>query len=432
MQLKDEGKLEREDRIMASASPTTSFVSFNDPEIQRQVNELRQADNVSSWFYLAREYACLALIIGATIAFYDWLQAAQFSWLWAIPVTLLAIAFIGALQQRLATLTHEAAHYMLFRNRLLNEIASELFCMFPIYGTTHSYRVQHLGHHQYPNDPERDPDWVQMTRSGHRYQFPMTKLQFLWHCVIKQIVIPLYLVRYALVRASYVVDKGEGTPYRMIRRQSLKLRLAGMLYLFTLVGSLAALVWQGDPLLLGMVSLGLWLAAMLFFAFAPNLWLEEFFIKSDLPVRVQKCLRITFNALVLTGVAFLTLATGKPWWMYYVVLWMIPLGTSFAFFMILRQIVQHGNADQERYTNTRIFKAHWLLSWAIFPIGNDYHLPHHLFPMVPHYNLRKLHELLMRTEEYRNNALIVEGYFVHPEMPPAHPTVMDVMTTAQA
>ena len=75
----------------------------------------------------------------------------------------------------------------------------------------------------------------------------------------------------------------------------------------------------------------------------------------------------------------------------------------------------------------RIFKVHWLLSWAIFPIGNDYHLPHHLFPMVPHYNLRKLNDLLMQTEEYRRNALVVEGYFV-PENPPIHPTVLEVMT----
>ena len=203
---------------MASVSEPRT-VSFNDPQIQRQVNSLRQTDNISSWFYLAREYAWLVLIIGPTLFFYDWLSTAGHSWLWAIPVTVLAIILVGAVQQRLATLTHEAAHYMLFHNRLLNEIASELFCMFPIYGTTHSYRVQHLGHHQYPNDPDAYPDWLQMTRSGHRFQFPMTVRQFLWHCVLKQIAMPLYPLRYALVRASYVVDKGEGTPYRMVRRQ---------------------------------------------------------------------------------------------------------------------------------------------------------------------------------------------------------------------
>jgi fatty acid desaturase len=108
---------------------------------------------------------------------------------------------------------------------------------------------------------------------------------------------------------------------------------------------------------------------------------------------------------------------------------MVPLGSSFAFFMILRQIVQHGNADTERLTNTRIFHVHWLISWAVFPIGNDYHLPHHLFPMVPHYNLKKLHGLLAQTEEYRRQAIVVEGYFLPPEIPSKYPTVMDLMTS---
>ena len=59
---------------------------------------------------------------------------------------------------------------------------------------------------------------------------------------------------------------------------------------------------------------------------------------------------------LLTGVAWLIAdAPASRGGLYYFCLWMVPLGTSFAFFMILRQIVQHGNADRERFTNTRIF-----------------------------------------------------------------------------
>jgi fatty acid desaturase len=416
------------DAFMTELTEVKAALHWNDRDVQRQVNELRQADNVRGWLYVAREYLFLALLIGGTIAFYGYVETAGLSWLWAVPVTLLAIVLIGAVQQRLATLTHEAAHYMLFRNRLVNELVSEWFCMFPILGTTHSYRVQHLGHHQFPNDPERDPDWVQMTRSGHRFRFPMSRLEFLWHCVIKQILFPLFLVRYSLVRASYVVDKGEGTPYRMRRGKSKILILAGLAFHLALIGALALLVIRAEALLLALVPLCIWLGGVAFYSFAPERWFEDYFIRSDLPIRLQKCLRITFNTLVLTTLAFLTMETGKPWWLYYAVLWLIPLGTSFAFFMILRQIVQHGNADTERFTNTRIFRVHWLLNWAIFPIGNDYHLPHHLFPMVPHYNLRKLHALLEQTEEYHCQATLVEGYFLSPEHPPQHPTVLDLMT----
>jgi fatty acid desaturase len=400
--------------------------SFNDPDIQRQVNQLRQTDNVRGWFYIAREYVFLAAFIGGAIAFYSWVEGSGVSWLWAIPVTLLAITFIGAVQQRLATLTHEAAHYMLFHNRLLNELTSEWFCMFPIFGTTHSYRVQHLGHHQFPNDPERDPDWVQMTRSGHRFRFPMSRLRFLWQCVFKQILMPLLPARYAVVRATYVVDKGEHTAYRMNRHPSRWLTLFNLLYLIGLIATLVGQVVVGDFVPLILAALGIWVAGMIFLTVAPEQWFEDYFIKSDLSVRPQRCLRLSFNTLMLTGIAALTLWTGKPWWLYYLVLWVVPLGTSFAFFMILRQVVQHGNAGQGRFSNTRVFHIHGLLNWAIFPLGNDYHLPHHLCPMVPHYNLRKLHALLMRTEEYRRHATLVDGYFL-PTMPQEHPTVLDLM-----
>jgi fatty acid desaturase len=59
----------------------------------------------------------------------------------------------------------------------------------------------------------------------------------------------------------------------------------------------------------------------------------------------------------------------------------------------------------------------------------DYHLPHHLFPMVPHYRLRQLHALLSETDEYRQKASLVDGYFLPRERPPQHPTVLDVMAS---
>src|SRR5207253_7717712 len=120
--------------------------------------------------------------------------------------------------------------------------------------------------------------------------------------------------------------------------------------------------------------------------------------------------RVAHFTLMLCAVAWLTVLTGRPWWLYYLVLWIVPLGTAFAFFMVVRQIVQHGNADQERFTNTRVFLVNPLISMAVFPIGNDYHLPHHLFPMVPHYNLRKLHGLLMDKPVYQRAAVVVKGY----------------------
>jgi fatty acid desaturase len=400
--------------------------TLRDPEFQRQVNTLRQIDNWRNWLYLAREYAWLAALIGLTIAFYHILWADGLSLLWAVPVTLVTILCVGAGQHRLGAVTHEAAHYILFRNRLLNEVVSEWFCMFPMLGTTHSYRVQHMGHHQYPNDPDRDPDWAQLRLSGHRYRFPMSRVAFLWHGLVKQLLLPHLLLRYSLVRAFFIVDQGEGTPYRMKRYQHRLLKLIALAYHLALIGLLAAAVAADDPMWLLPLPLLLG-AALAVYTLAPERWFAEYAIRPDISVRWSACLRTLFNTLLWSAIAGLTMWTGMPWWLYYFVLWLVPLGTSFALFMILRQLVQHGNADRERYTNTRVFLVHPLVAFAVFPLGQDYHLPHHLFPLVPHFHLRKLHELLLQADAYRKQAVIVKGYFLSPESPPAHPTVLDLM-----
>jgi fatty acid desaturase len=109
------------------------------------------------------------------------------------------------------------------------------------------------------------------------------------------------------------------------------------------------------------------------------------------------------------------------------VLWLVPIFTSFSFFMILRQWVQHGNADRGWLTNTRSFFVGRFINFSVFPIGQDYHLPHHLYATVPHYRLKHLHTALLAYPEYEAEAVQVHGYFVSPEKPQVHPTVLDVL-----
>ncbi len=413
---------------METSASSAFFRDLRDPEIQREVAKLRYADNFTNWWYLFLEYAFLAIVIGSTISFYYWLIAHEHSLLWSIPVTIVCIYCVGAGQHRLATLTHEAAHYMLFKNRLLNEFVSEWFCMFPVLGTTHSYRVQHHGHHQFPNDPERDPDWAQLTLSGHKFKFPMTTREFLWQCVFKQLLWPPALIRYVLVRASFLVNHGTDGPYRMKRLQAktvLRLRLA---YHLLLVAAVTAFVVWEMPREIILTCVGMLIGILAILAWLPEAWFAQYTIEPDISVRHQTMLRFVFNTLLIGGIGWLTVVTAMPWWLFYIVLWLVPLGSSFAFFMILRQLVQHGNADRERFTNTRVFLVHPLIRLAVFPIGNDYHLPHHLFPLVPHFNLPKLHALLMTTEPYHREAVEVHGYFFSPESPKIHPTVLDLLT----
>ena len=130
-----------------------------------------------------------------------------------------------------------------------------------------------------------------------------------------------------------------------------------------------------------------------------------------IPLRYTGIGRVTYLALLYGALSAVQLAGWGPAWAYFGMLWLVPLFTTFPLFMILRQWVQHGNADRGRYTNTRVFLVGPLVRYAVFPFGMDYHLPHHLMASVPHYNLKRLHEIMLRDPEYREKGVIVEGYF---------------------
>jgi fatty acid desaturase len=61
----------------------------------------------------------------------------------------------------------------------------------------------------------------------------------------------------------------------------------------------------------------------------------------------------------------------------------------------------------------------------------DYHLPHHIMASVPHYNLPKLHEMLLRDPEYAEKGVVVEGFFGQDNASGA-PTAVSVLGPAHA
>src|SRR5438132_312186 len=257
-------------KLMANPTIAPAHYQLNDRALLRRVNALRKLDNFSNWFYIAREYLFLAAVIGFAIAFYHYRSLWDLAWAWNVPVTLVAIILIGAGQHRLTNIGHEASHYMLFRNRLLNELASDWFAMFAVWSTTHHYRLQHLAHHQFPNDPERDPDVLQMTASGHRYRFPMPKPRFLWQCVLKPFLWVPSLIRYVRSRAQFAAMGSKSGPYCVKRPVSRLLVPVALGYLAGLAGLMTALVVWQQPLLLGLVPAGMLAAVLLFYALIPG------------------------------------------------------------------------------------------------------------------------------------------------------------------
>ncbi len=81
----------------------------------------------------------------------------------------------------------------------------------------------------------------------------------------------------------------------------------------------------------------------------------------------------------------------------YLLLWLLPAATWFAFVTRIRNIGEHAvvpdNDDPLR--NARTTYADPIVRLLLAPYRVSYHLEHHLFMWVPHYNLPKLHDMLL-------------------------------------
>jgi fatty acid desaturase len=123
------------------------------------VRELSAIDPLRSTVAIASEWTGIIL---AVVLYQRYLH----------PIFLpLVIMWIGARQHALAILMHEATHYLLFKNRRLNAVVSELFLAWPLFITTQTYRPSHFAHHRHVNT-EKDPDLMRKQSSASEWEFP--------------------------------------------------------------------------------------------------------------------------------------------------------------------------------------------------------------------------------------------------------------------
>ncbi len=391
-----------------------------------EIKALKARDNLTNWRYLGRIYLVIALAVAGTV----WVNSAAMSgviaWWWGIPATILGIIVIGASQHQFGGTVHEGTHYMLFANRRLNELASDWLAAFPILTTTYHYRLHHLAHHQFVNDPERDPDISQLHESHHWLDFPITHVEMLW-ALLKQLWLP-NLFRYTITRARYSSIGGGHNPYADPDRPgTIRPLRAGILFAVGAPAVVIPLTVMGNWLAVAIVLPVMWAVVVAILWMLPDEAYPGTRLSPVTPIRWLAISRVTYLALLYGALSGVQLAGWGPAWAYFGLLWLVPVFTAFPLFMILRQWVQHGNADRGRYTNTRVFLVGPLVRYAVFPFGMDYHLPHHLMASVPHYNLKRLHEIMLRDPEYRDKGVIVEGYFGEDEGAKGHPTAMGVL-----
>jgi fatty acid desaturase len=408
--------------------------TFEDPALQRYLMAFREVDNTTNLIYLAVDYLALLVVAGLAIVFCERRASWALSWWWNVPVFTTAIILIGGLQHRLAGLGHEAAHYSFMKHRFLNDLIPDLFCMFPVFSAIHFYRLFHLGHHQFTNDPKRDPDLLNLGYAKRAAEFPMTRSRFIRVVYFCAVVAPLRLLRYqwAYLRVN-TFGAGENPYYERLggrfelSNASMRLgTILGVAYVFGFGGLLGLLTRTGHPHWITPTALVSILIASVVIHRLPDRAIYRSPFRQAYSPRFASVVRLGFYTTVLSILAYIRWATGGGSYIYPILLWQMPLGTSFTFFMLLRDVYQHSNADTGRLTNSRVFFPDAFTRWAVFVYGQDMHIPHHLFPAIPHYRLRRLHERLKSTHAaYRLAVVEAHGTFRNQAN---RPTILDEMT----
>lgn len=374
---------------------------------------LKARDNHTNVGHIGVVYLVIALTIVFTLIIHREVAVFGLSPAWSWLAIGIAVVINGASQHQLGGIIHEGTHYLLFKNRTANEVASDWFGAFPIYTSTFHFRLHHLAHHQFINDPQRDPDYAQLNDSGHWLDFPVTHVEVLRQ-LARQLWLP-NLIKFTITRARYSALGAASNPYLDPNRPKSRTT--------TILGAIMA---AGVPIAVGVLLVNghsaaafsvigiVWAAICLYLVLAPEHLIADARLAPVVSHRVTAISRMSYLGLLYTALTAIEASGAGPAWMWFGLLWVVPLFTTFPLFLMLRQWVQHGNADRGRLTNTRVFLVNPVARYAVFPFGMDYHLPHHMYASVPHYNLPQLHAQLLGDPEYRDKGVVVEGYFAPP------------------
>lgn len=400
-----------------------------DPELQAKIARLKKTDNYTNFLPLLGIYFFLAVGIGGALWFYHLREVMGFSFWWNVPVTLLAIFWVGVGQHRLGGLAHDALHHQLFKNRYLNEIISDVFCMLPILSFTYFFRLEHLGHHQKTNDRNQDPDVALLKEAGFWIEGPLEKNEIF--SLFLKMLNPIQMVKYMAIRSKYASLYSTKHAFRSPEAKLSYIYLYNISNVLWLIGMfvlMVGLAWWSDLKLYWLLPPACYGMFVVFYLLLPKEAYRQSRFHPVIPLRILTLMRLTYVFLVFWGLGWLSFG-GTPWALFYfILLWAVPMFTSFSFLTILQQAVQHANANRGWATNSRVFVLNPLLQFCLFPMGLGYHQSHHMFPPVPYYHLENLHHSLSQYPAYRKTVTVVRGLL----FPPwgdghQHPTLLEAL-----
>src|SRR5438105_1285199 len=113
----------------------------------------------------------------------------------------------------------------------------------------------------------------------------------------------------------------------------------------------------------------------------------------DTSAKLRDEARADRNMVIALHIAALIVAAASGYLVQYLVLWVLPLITVVQAILRLRAIAEHGATTDfsSPLTAARTNLGPAWLRWLIFPHHVNYHVEHHLYASVPHYNLPRLH-----------------------------------------
>lgn len=416
----------RKSRDSRSAESTSAI------ELNLALRKLRHVDGLRNMGYLAVDYLTILAVFAAGAIFLEYRAS------WGLPRWTNILMFglgsiiMGGVQHRLAAIAHEASHYTLLKNKIMNDLVGDWLCLFPLMSSVQLYRLNHMAHHQFVNDETFDPDYRNMERFwGGR--LPKGRWGFIAETYLRPFFSPISVVRYC---TDYVLNNvfavGDSFYLRkigIVPPQSTRLKLGPILAVVWLLTTDAAMIASERAgrldLVLASAALGV-IVAVAGALTLPSKWVYVSPFKEPYPVRVASAMRLTFLIVGLLGLNTLRAWTGGRSTALFFGLWVLPLLTTFMYYMLLREIYQHGNTDKDRVTNTRVFHVDPFTRWAVFVHGQDQHTPHHMYPAIPHYALEEAHETLKRlNKDYQNRVIEVHGTMFHGRS--TLPTIQDVV-----
>lgn len=136
------------------------LASFDRAAVMPEVRRLSRVNGWHTTFLILANWGVVALAAWGAVTLGHW---------WAY---LIAAIIIGTRQQAMGVMVHDASHYLLYKNHVVNDVVSDLFLGFPIGLSTTLYRHTHFLHHRFTST-DRDPDWV-MQQNDPDWTWPKT------------------------------------------------------------------------------------------------------------------------------------------------------------------------------------------------------------------------------------------------------------------